>query len=83
MSAKRKEKPVKHKVRSARKARIEVVEDGNTHKAVPSPAKLLQARLDSHFQPLSKTMAVILVSLLAAFVVMTGWHGGAEMPAVL
>ncbi len=43
---------------------------------VPSPAKELQDQLQTHYAPLSKRMAVILVSLLVAFAFVGGWLGG-------
>lgn len=44
--------------------------------AVPSPAKELQDRLQAHYQPLSRRMSVILVSILMAFAFVGGWIGG-------
>lgn len=43
---------------------------------VPSPAKQLQDQLAAHYQPLSRRMSVILVSLLVAFAFVSGWIGG-------
>ncbi len=45
-------------------------------KAVPSPARELQDRLEAHYQPLSQRMSVILVSVLVAFAFVGGWLGG-------
>ena len=44
--------------------------------AVPSPAKELQEQLQSHYAPLSKRMAVMLISLMVAFAFIGGWLGG-------
>ena len=53
-----------------------VIVEGEAAKAVPSPAKALQDRLQAHYQPLSQRMSVILVSLLVAFAFVGGWIGG-------
>lgn len=45
---------------------------------VASPAKQLQDQLEAHYQPLSRQMAVILVSLLVAFAFVGGWMGGSS-----
>jgi len=47
-----------------------------TAAAVPSPAKELQAQLEAHYQPFSKRMSVILISVMVAFAFIGGWIGG-------
>lgn len=44
---------------------------------VPSPAKQLQDQLEAHYQPLSRRMSVILVSLLVGFAFIGGLLSGA------
>ncbi|MEM9055369.1 MAG: hypothetical protein AAGB16_08590, partial [Pseudomonadota bacterium] len=58
--------------------RVSPTEVGETHMAVPSPAKQLQSQLHAHYQPLYKKLAVTLVSLLVAITVISGWIGPSE-----
>ncbi len=77
MAAKR--KPSSHETGDAKMkaAAIRSVKPGDKQpEAVPSPAKELQEQLHTHYQPLNKRMAVILVSLLVAFAFVGGWLGG-------
>jgi hypothetical protein len=55
---------------------VKPVEKGADTAPVPSPAKQLQDQLEAHYQPLSRRMSVILVSLLVAFAFVGGWIGG-------
>ena len=55
---------------------VKPIEKGVDTTPVPSPAKQLQDRLEAHYQPLSRRMSVILVSLLVAFAFVGGWMGG-------
>lgn len=57
-------------------AAIKSVKSADKPAAVPSPAKELQAQLEQHYQPLSKRMSVILVSVMVAFAFIGGWLGG-------
>lgn len=43
---------------------------------VASPAKALQDQLAAHYQPLSKRMSVMLISLLVGFAFIGGYLGG-------
>lgn len=57
-------------------AAIKSVKVSDKPAAVPSPAKELQAQLEAHYQPLSKQMSVILISVMVAFAFIGGWLGG-------
>ena len=57
-------------------AAIKSVKSTDKAVSVPSPAKELQAQLEQHYQPLSKRMSVILISLIVAFAFTGGWLGG-------
>ncbi|MEM7458207.1 MAG: hypothetical protein AAF331_01975 [Pseudomonadota bacterium] len=57
-------------------AAIKSVKSTDKAVAIPSPAKQLQTQLEQHYQPLSKRMSVILVSLMVAFAFIGGWLGG-------
>ena len=57
-------------------AAIKSVKSADKPASVPSPAKELQAQLEQHYQPLSKRMSVILVSVMVAFAFIGGWLGG-------
>ncbi|MEL7031395.1 MAG: hypothetical protein AAGL97_09935 [Pseudomonadota bacterium] len=57
-------------------AAIKSVNASDKAVAVPSPAKELQVQLEQHYQPLSKRMSVMLVSLMVAFAFIGGWLGG-------
>lgn len=50
---------------------------------VPSPARQLQDQLQAHYQPLTKQMSVLLISLLVAFAFIGGWGGGHELVALV
>lgn len=43
---------------------------------VPSPARALQDRLAAHYQPFTKRMSVVLISLLVGFAFISGWMSG-------
>ncbi|MEL7109595.1 MAG: hypothetical protein AAGJ68_09365 [Pseudomonadota bacterium] len=58
-------------------AAIRAVKPAEKPAAVPSPAKELQVQLEQHYQPLSRRMSVILVSMLVAFAFASGWVSGA------
>ncbi len=58
------------------RAPVKPVEKAADTAPVPSPAKQLQDQLHAHYQPLSRRMSVILVSLLVAFAFVSGWIGG-------
>lgn len=64
-------------------AAIKSVKGHDKPAAVPSPAKELQAQLEAHYQPFSKRMAVILVSLMVAFAFLGGWVGGSGAISVV
>lgn len=76
MSAARKNRT--HETGEARMkaAAIKSVKATDKPASLPSPAKDLQAQLEQHYQPLSRRMSVILVSLLVAFAFVGGWIGG-------
>lgn len=76
MAAERRHKPHETGDAKMKAAALRTVKTGEKAPAVPSPAKELQAHLHSHYQPLSKRMSVILVSLLVAFAFVGGWMGG-------
>ena len=82
MAAKRKSEPyhtgdTKMKAAALKsEAAVKPLQVGEEAKPVPSPAKQLQDQLEAHYQPLSKRMSVILVSLLVAFAFVGGWIGG-------
>lgn len=57
-------------------AAIKSVKAHDKPAAVPSPAKALQTQLEAHYQPLSRRMAIILVSFMVAFAFLGGWVGG-------
>lgn len=58
------------------KPSVKQVESDDEVEAVPSPALQLQERLQAHYQPLSKRLSVVLVSLLVAFAFVGGWLAG-------
>ncbi|MEL6691657.1 MAG: hypothetical protein AAFQ12_01295 [Pseudomonadota bacterium] len=60
---------------AAKEPRVKPLDDRETVTPVPSPAKQLQDQLQAHYQPLTKQMPVILVSLLVAFAFVGGWVG--------
>ncbi|MEL6724751.1 MAG: hypothetical protein AAFP81_16420 [Pseudomonadota bacterium] len=77
MAAQRKSKSHETGDAKMKAAAIRSVNPGEkAPKAVPSPAKELQDQLQSHYTPLSKRMAVILISFLVAFAFIGGWLGG-------
>ena len=76
MSAARKKRAHETGDAKMKAAAIKSVKAADKPAAVPSPAKELQAQLEQHYQPLSRRMSVILVSLLVAFAFVGGWIGG-------
>ncbi|MEP1144061.1 MAG: hypothetical protein ABJH52_10105 [Henriciella sp.] len=82
MAAKR--KPQIHETGDAKMkaAAIRSVKVGEKAQAVPSPAKELQEQLNSHYQPISREMAAILVSILVGFAFIGGWVGGSGLISI-
>lgn len=74
MSAARRKKS--HETGDAKMKMAAIKSVSASDKAVPSPAKELQAQLEQHYQPLSKRMSVMLISLMVAFAFIGGWLGG-------
>ena len=83
MAAKR--KPHIHETGDAKMkaAAIRSVKVGEKAPSVPSPAKDLQDQLQTHYQPLSRKMAVVLVSLLVGFAFIGGWAGGTALISIV
>ncbi|MEO1553385.1 MAG: hypothetical protein AAFR82_05575 [Pseudomonadota bacterium] len=63
-------------------AAIKSVKASEKATAVPSPAKELQVQLEQHYQPLSKRMSVILISLMVAFAFIGGWVSGSGVISI-
>ena len=76
MSAARRKKTHETGDAKMKAAALRSVRASDKQVAVPSPAKALQDQLEQHYQPLSKRLSVILVSLLVAFAFVGGWIGG-------
>ena len=57
-------------------AKVKPVQKSEETVPVPSPAKQLQDQLEAHYQPLSRRMSLILVSLLVGFAFIGGLLGG-------
>ena len=60
---------------AAKESRVKSLDASETVTPVPSPARQLQDRLQAHYQPLTKQMSVVLVSLLVAFAFVGAWIG--------
>lgn len=67
---------------AAKDARIKSLDGRETVDPVPSPARQLQDQLHEHYQPLSKRMSVLLISLIVAFAFMGGWFGTTGVPGL-
>lgn len=61
---------------AAKEPRVKPLDGRETVAPVPSPARQLQDQLQAHYQPLTKQMSVLLISLLVAFAFVGGWVGG-------
>lgn len=83
MSAARKKRAHETGDAKMKAAAIKSVKVADKAVSVPSPAKELQAELERHYQPLSRRMSVILVSLLVAFAFIGGWLGGSGAVSVI
>ena len=57
----------------AKEPRVKSLDSNEAVTPVPSPARALQHKLQAHYQPLTKQMSVVLVSLLVAFAFMGAW----------
>ncbi|MEM7328942.1 MAG: hypothetical protein AAF437_09400 [Pseudomonadota bacterium] len=76
MSAARRKKSHETGDAKMKMAAIKSVKTMDKPAAVPSPAKALQSQLEQHYQPLSRRMSVILISVMVAFAFIGGWIGG-------
>ena len=76
MAALRKSDPHETGEAKMKAAAIKAVSADHAAQPVPSPARQMQDQLKARYQPLSKRMAVILVSILMAFAFIGGWIGG-------
>ena len=83
MSAARREKSHETGDAKMKAAAIKSVHGHEKAAAVPSPAKQLQAQLEAHYQPFSKRMSVILISVMVAFAFIGGWVGGSGTISVV
>ena len=68
---------------AAKEPRVKSLDESAPVTPVPSPARQLQDQLHAHYQPLTKQMSVILVSLLVAFAFVSGWIGANGVVAVV
>lgn len=68
---------------AAKESRVKSIDGHEAPKPVPSPARQLQDQLQAHYQPLTKRMSVLLISLLVAFVFIGGWGGGHGLVALI
>ena len=76
MSAARRKKAHETGDAKMKMAAIKSVKTMDKPASVPSPAKALQSQLEQHYQPLSRRMSVILISVMVAFAFIGGWIGG-------
>ena len=58
---------------AAKESRVKSLDASESVTPVPSPARQLQNQLQAHYQPLTKQMSVVLVSLLVAFAFVGAW----------
>lgn len=58
---------------AAKETRVKPLDASGAITPVPSPARALQDKLQAHYQPLTKQMSVVLVSLLVAFAFVGAW----------
>lgn len=68
---------------AAKESRVKPLDASEPVTPVPSPARQLQDQLQAHYQPLTKQMSVILVSLLVAFAFVGGWIGANGVAALV
>lgn len=68
---------------AAKESRVKSLDTNQDVAPVPSPARQLQDQLQAHYQPLTKRMSVVLVSLLVAFAFVGAWIGANGVVALV